>query len=78
MPASMRCSSSRPGSATSRRRASSRTLDDYAAKWKLPLDDFYDTYLLNYGHFGDKGLYGIPFDCDIQMVHICASRCSSR
>ena len=45
-------------------------LDDFAAKWKLPLDDFYDTYLLNYGHFGDKGLYGIPFDCDIQQVHI--------
>ncbi|MGH6645120.1 MAG: extracellular solute-binding protein, partial [Bradyrhizobium sp.] len=45
-------------------------LDDYAAKWKLPLDDFYDTYRLNYGYFGDKGLYGIPFDCDIQMVHV--------
>ena len=45
-------------------------LDDYAEKWKLPLDDFYDTYLLNYGHFGDKGIYGIPFDCDIQMVHL--------
>ena len=24
-------------------------LDDYAAKWKLPLDDFYDTYRINYG-----------------------------
>jgi multiple sugar transport system substrate-binding protein len=45
-------------------------LDDYAAKWKLPLDDFYDTYRLNYGYFGDKGLYGIPFDCDIQMIHV--------
>ena len=45
-------------------------LDDYAEKWKLPLDDFYDTYRLNYGYFGDKGLYGIPFDCDIQMVHL--------
>lgn len=45
-------------------------LDDYAAKWKLPLDDFYDTYRLNYGNFGDKGMYGIPFDCDIQQVHI--------
>jgi multiple sugar transport system substrate-binding protein len=45
-------------------------LDDHAAKWKLPLDDFYETYLLNYGHFGDKGLFGIPFDCDIQQVHI--------
>ncbi|MCA8878399.1 MAG: extracellular solute-binding protein [Rhodobacteraceae bacterium] len=45
-------------------------LDDYAEKWKLPLEDFYDTYRLNYGHFGDKGLYGIPFDCDIQMVHL--------
>ncbi|CAN7352824.1 ABC transporter substrate-binding protein [Mesorhizobium sp. LjNodule214] len=45
-------------------------LDDYAEKWKLPLDDFYDTYRLNYGYFGDKGLYGIPFDCDIQMVHV--------
>lgn len=45
-------------------------LDDYAAKWKLPLDDFYETYTLNYGRFGDKGLYGIPFDCDIQQVHI--------
>ena len=45
-------------------------LDEYASKWKLPLDDFYDTYRLNYGYFGDKGLYGIPFDCDIQMVHV--------
>ena len=45
-------------------------LDDYAAKWKLPIDDFYDTYRLNYGYFGDKGLYGIPFDCDFQMVHV--------
>ena len=44
-------------------------LDDYAAKWKLPLDDFYDTYRLNYGYFGGK-LVGIPFDCDIQMVHV--------
>ena len=44
-------------------------LDDYAAKWALPLDDFYDTYRLNYGYFGGK-LVGIPFDCDIQMVHL--------
>jgi multiple sugar transport system substrate-binding protein len=44
-------------------------LDDYAAKWKLPLDDFYDTYRLNYGYFGGK-LVGIPFDCDVQMVHL--------
>ncbi len=45
-------------------------LDDFAEKWKLPLEDFYDTYRLNYGFFGDKGLFGIPFDCDIQMVHV--------
>ncbi len=44
-------------------------LDDYAAKWNLPLDDFHDTYRLNYGYFGGK-LVGIPFDCDIQMVHL--------
>jgi len=44
-------------------------LDDYATKWGLPLDDFYDTYRLNYGYFGGK-LVGIPFDCDIQMVHV--------
>ena len=44
-------------------------LDDYATKWSLPLDDFYDTYRLNYGYFGGK-LVGIPFDCDIQMVHL--------
>ena len=44
-------------------------LDDYAAKWGLPLDDFYDTYRLNYGYFGGQ-LVGIPFDCDIQMVHL--------
>jgi multiple sugar transport system substrate-binding protein len=47
-----------------------KPLDEYAAKWKLPVDDFYETYLLNYGHWGDKGLMGIPFDCDIQQVHI--------
>lgn len=44
-------------------------LDEFAAKWALPLDDFYDTYRLNYGYFGGK-LVGIPFDCDIQMVHL--------
>jgi multiple sugar transport system substrate-binding protein len=44
-------------------------LDEYAAKWNLPLDDFYDTYRLNYGYFAGK-LVGIPFDCDIQMVHL--------
>jgi len=47
-----------------------KPLDEYAAKWDLQLDDFYDTYRMNYGYFGDKGLYGIPFDCDIQMVHV--------
>lgn len=47
-----------------------KPLDEYAAKWNLQLDDFYDTYRLNYGYFGDKGLFGIPFDCDIQMVHL--------
>lgn len=44
-------------------------LDDFAEKWSLPLDDFYDTYRLNYGFFNGK-MYGIPFDCDIQMVHV--------
>jgi len=44
-------------------------LDDFAAKWSLPLDDFYDTYRLNYGFFNGT-MYGIPFDCDIQMVHL--------
>lgn len=44
-------------------------LDDFAAKWSLPLDDFYDTYRLNYGFFNGK-MYGIPFDCDVQMVHL--------
>ena len=44
-------------------------LDDLAGKWGLPLDDFYDTYRLNYGYFNGK-MYGIPFDCDIQMVHL--------
>jgi multiple sugar transport system substrate-binding protein len=45
-------------------------LDDYAAKWELPLDDFYDTYMLNYGKIGNAGLYGIPFDCDLRMIHL--------
>ena len=44
-------------------------LDDYAAKWNLPLDDFYDTYRLNYGFFNGQ-MFGIPFDCDVQMVHL--------
>ena len=44
-------------------------LDDFAEKWSLPLDDFYDTYSINYGFFNGK-MYGIPFDCDIQMVHV--------
>ncbi len=44
-------------------------LQDYADKWALPLDDFYDTYRLNYGYFNGE-MYGIPFDCDVQMVHV--------
>jgi len=44
-------------------------LQEFADKWKLPLDDFYDTYRLNYGYFNGE-MYGIPFDCDIQMVHV--------
>ena len=44
-------------------------LQDFADKWNLPLDDFYDTYRLNYGYFNGQ-MYGIPFDCDIQMVHL--------
>lgn len=44
-------------------------LTEYADKWTLPFDDFYDTYTGNYGYFNGK-LYGIPFDCDIQMVHL--------
>ena len=44
-------------------------LDDYADKWGLPLGDFYDTYRLNYGFFNGT-MYGIPFDCDFQMVHL--------
>ena len=46
------------------------SLEPFVAKWGLPLDDFHDTYRLNYGYFGDRGLYGLPFDCDIQMVHL--------
>ncbi|MEM9845159.1 MAG: extracellular solute-binding protein [Pseudomonadota bacterium] len=44
-------------------------LQEFADKWTLPLDDFYDTYRLNYGFFNGE-MYGIPFDCDIQMVHL--------
>ncbi|MCR8722762.1 ABC transporter substrate-binding protein [Frigidibacter sp. ROC022] len=44
-------------------------LQDFADKWNLPLDDFYDTYRLNYGYFNGE-MYGIPFDCDVQMVHL--------
>lgn len=44
-------------------------LDEFADKWKLPLDDFYETYSKNYGFFNGV-MYGIPFDCDIQMVHL--------
>lgn len=44
-------------------------LDEYAQKWGLPLDDFYDTYRLNYGYFNGQ-MVGIPFDCDVQMVHV--------
>ena len=47
-----------------------KPLDEYVAKWKLPFDDFYETYQRNYGHWGDKGILAIPFDCDIQQVHI--------
>jgi multiple sugar transport system substrate-binding protein len=45
-------------------------LDEYAQKWALPLDDFYDTYLLNYGRIATAGLYGLPFDCDLRLIHL--------
>ena len=44
-------------------------LGDLATEWALPLDDFYDTFRLNYGYVNGV-MYGIPFDCDIQMVHV--------
>ena len=44
-------------------------LDDYAKKWGLATDDFYETFLMNYGYVNGV-MYGIPFDCDIQMVHV--------
>jgi len=47
-----------------------KPLDEYVAKWQLPFDDWYETYQRNYGHWGDKGILGIPFDCDIQQVHV--------
>lgn len=47
-----------------------KPLDEYVAKWALPFDDWYETYQRNYGHWGDKGILGIPFDCDIQQVHV--------
>jgi multiple sugar transport system substrate-binding protein len=47
-----------------------KPLDEYVAKWKLPFDDWYETYQANYGNWGDKGILGIPFDCDIQQVHV--------
>ena len=43
-------------------------LDEYAQKWNA-VDDFYDTFLLNYGYVNGV-MYGILFDCDIQMVHV--------
>ncbi len=47
-----------------------KPLDEYIAKWKLPFDDFFETYQRNYGNWSDKGILGIPFDCDIQQVHV--------
>ena len=45
------------------------SLEEFADKWSLPLDDFYETYRQNYGYFNGE-MYGIPFDCDVQMVHL--------
>jgi multiple sugar transport system substrate-binding protein len=47
-----------------------KPMDEYIAKWKVPFDDFYPTYQQNYGHWADKGILGLPFDCDIQQVHV--------
>ena len=47
-----------------------KPLDEYVAKWKVPFEDFYPTYQANYGHWADKGVLGLPFDCDIQQVHV--------
>ena len=44
-------------------------LEDYVDKWNYDLSDFADTYRLNYAYFGGK-TFGIPYDCDIQMVHV--------
>lgn len=46
-----------------------RPIGDFIEKWAFPLDDFADTYRLNYAYFGDE-LYGIPYDCDIQMLQV--------
>ena len=44
-------------------------ISEYVDKWKFPMDDFADTYRLNYGYVGDK-MYGIPYDCDFQMIQV--------
>lgn len=44
-------------------------IDEYVEKWGFPMDDFADTYRLNYSYFGDAQ-YGIPFDCDFQMIQV--------
>ena len=52
-------------------------LDDFAAKWKLPLDDFYDTYKLNYGYWGEPASTAFRSTATSRWS-TCARRFSSR
>ncbi|WP_353222222.1 ABC transporter substrate-binding protein [Salinisphaera hydrothermalis] len=45
-------------------------LGDYVDKYKLPYQDFADTYWQNYALYSDKGVFGIPYDCDFKMFMV--------
>ncbi len=45
-----------------------KDLSYYVEKWDYPLDDFYETYKMNYAWYADEGIFGLPYDCDFQMM----------
>lgn len=42
-------------------------LGSYVDKYKYPYQDVADTFWMNYGLYGDNGVFGIPYDGDFQM-----------
>lgn len=45
-------------------------ISEFVDKYKLLYHDFAETYWVNYALYSDKGMYGIPYDCDWKMFMV--------